>query len=270
MRYRIKVNASQGAETIVYLGGIFTAPSGWAKGAVLWMADDVPKSFYDLAIPVIESYGWKCALSVVSTYASDPGATYMSLDNVRTAQDNGHEIWSHLRRHEDMTAITTDEKTRALKNAAQYWKTAGIDTAAKFMAWPFGHYDSESITLAKAQYYKLGASIHGDGINPLIAGCNPFTLNRFSPEMSNSWQGDAMINGTALRGQALMMYMHGAIAGGAGIDTYPGSTSFYVDHLKRWCDLAASLEDQGKLVVTTPLEYFRMCGINPETHQFAE
>lgn len=270
LRFRIKLNSSQGTETIVYLGGIFTAPAGWAKGAVMWMADDVPDSFVDLCIPIIESFGWKTALAVTSTYASDPGTTYASIATIREQHARGHEIWSHLRRHEDMTAITTDEKTRALHNAAQFWKAVGIPSAAHFLAWPFGNFDAESITLAKAEDYKLGLSIYGDGINPLVAGCNPFYINRFSPEISNSWQVDTMINGCTLRGQGLLFYMHGAIAGGSDTNTYPGSTSFYVDHFKRWCDLTANLESQGKLVVTTPLEYLKLCGIDPYTDIFAE
>lgn len=270
IRVRAGVIGAQGTDTIVYFGGIHTAPAGWAKGAVMWMADDVPNSFYELAIPVIESYGWKCTLANTSTYSSDPGVTYMPMAAVRDCNSRGHEIWGHLRRHEDMDATTTDQKTRSLKSAADFWKSIGINTASQYMAWPFGRINDEAITIAKAQGYKIAASIRGDGMNPLIAGTNPYYINRYSIEVENSWHVDSMINGTALRGVGLITYAHNAIAGGAESDVYPGAVSFYVDHLKRWCDLAASLEDQSKLVVTTPLEYFRMCGINPETHQFAE
>lgn len=270
IRVRAKTISAQATATEVYFGSIHTAPAGWAKSAIMWMADDVPNSFWDLAVPVIESHGWKCALAIVSTYAASPGSTYMSTDSVREAHKNGHEIWGHLRRHEDMQAITTAQRTRALKSAAQFWRSIGINTAAQFMAWPFGRYNDEAITLAKSEKYRLAASIRGEEINPLIAGCNPYYLNRFAVEKENSWQVDSTINGAIKRGRGLLTYMHNAVAGGAGIDTYPAAISFYVDHLKRWCDLVAAHEAAGNCVVVTPLEYFRLCGISPDTHDFAE
>lgn len=270
IRVRAGVISANPAPTIVHFGSVHTAPANWAKGAIMWMADDVPNSFYELAIPVIESYGWKCTLANTSTYSSDPGATYMPMESVKSALLRGHQIWGHLRRHEDMLAINTAQKTRALKASADFWKSQGISTAYKYMAWPFGHYDDESISIAKAQGYKLSASVHGDSINPFCAGINPFYVNRFPVETENSWHVDSMINGTVLRGCGMITYAHNAIAGGAQTNTYPGATSFYVEHLRRWCELVAQLESDGKCVVTTPQNYFEMCGINIDTHQFAE
>lgn len=269
---RIQCNVIGGTanDTDIYLGSVLKAPAGWAKGAMMWMVDDTPTSFYDLALPIIESFGWKCTFAIVTTYASDPGATYMGLDEVRDVHARGHEIWSHLRRHEDMSAITTAEKTRAIKNAAQYFRANGFSTAGNFLAWPFGRFDAEAITLAKAENIKLAASIRGDEINPLIAGCNPFYLNRFTVEIENSWQIDTMLNGAIKRGQGALTYMHNAVAGGSNTDTYPGEISFYVDHLKRWCELIAQKELAGECIVTTPLEYLKLCGIDPYTDTLAE
>lgn len=270
LRFRAKAIVGQGTDLDIYLGSVHTAPAGWAKGAVMWMADDVPNSFYELAIPVIESYGWKCALAVTSTYAANPGETYMPMNSVRDAYKKGHEVWGHLRRHEDMQAVTTAQKTRALKSSSDFWKSSGMNSASRFMAWPFGRYDDEAITIAKQQGYLLAASIRGEEINPIAAGCNPYYLNRLSVEVQNSWQVETMINGSVKRGRGVITYMHNAIPGGSDTDLYPGSTSFYVDHLKRWCDFLAKLESNGECVVTTPLEYLRLCGIDPYRDSLSE
>src|SRR5690606_33124159 len=126
IRVRAGAIAAQSAEVEVYFGALFTAPAGWAKGAIMWMADDVPKSFNDLAIPIIESYGWKCNRAIATTYSTDNSENYIPINDVKKDHERGHEIWNHLRRHEDMDATTTAQKTRALKASADYWKSIGI------------------------------------------------------------------------------------------------------------------------------------------------
>lgn len=271
IRMRVRVTAAQATETVVYVGSVLTAPQGWAKGAIMWMADDVPNSWSDLAVPVIESYGWKTTMAQVSVYSADPLGNYIYIDDIERLRKLGHEIWGHTRSHENMDTSTTIEKNRAIKMSQDYWTSRGISEAAKYMAWPFGQYDDESISIIKNAGYRLSAATVGDSINPLLAGCNPFYLNRFSIEKSNPWQVDSMINGSILRGQGMMTYGHTAIAGGSSTpNAYPGATSFYVDHLKRWCDVVAAHEEAGRCVVTTASEYFKLCGVNPDTHKFLE
>lgn len=270
VRVRVKLNSAQGADTVIYFGSLLTAPAGWAKGAVVWMADDVPTAWDDLAIPVLESYGWVSTMAAVSAYSSD-GGNYIQKNRLQELRLLGHEILGHTRRHNNMVTSATDEKTRAIKAAAEYWNSVGIPTAAKYMAWPFGAFDDAAITILKDNGYKLALSIVGDAMNPLIAGTNPYYLNRLSIELSNPWQVDSAINGAILRGQGVVTYGHTPVVGGSGSpNNYPGSTSFYIDHLKRWCDIVAAHESAGRCVVTTFSQYFKMCGINPETHNFVE
>lgn len=270
IRLRVKQNVASATESIIHFGAVYTAPASWAKGAVMWMADDVASSFMDLAVPIIESYGWKYTLAVTSQYVADPAGVYTTTEAVVAAHNAGNEIWGHCRKHENMDTSTTDEKTRAITVPAAFWRARGINTAARFMAWPFGAFDDEAIALLKQNGYLLALSIRGMAINPFIAGTNPYYLNRFAVEVSNSWQVDSEISGSIKRGQGIITYMHNAISGGTGIDNYPAANSFYLDHLKRWCDLVAAQEDQGKVVVTTPLEYLKMCGVDPYMHNFAE
>lgn len=270
IRVRVKVTAAQETDTIIYLGSIHTAPADWAKAAVMWMADDVPNSFIDLAIPVIESYGWKTTLAQVSGYTMDPNGNFMYRDTVMNMIARGHHIWGHTRWHDNMNLITTTEQERSLRSTADFWKALGVQSAARYMAWPQGQFNDDAIGYAKANGYVLAAQTLGDAINPLAAGVNPYYINRFTIEKSNPWQVDAVLNGCIKRGQGIIAFGHTAVTGGLGIDSYPAQYSFYIDHLKRWCDLVAARESLGKCVVTTPLEYFRMCGIDPEVHQFAE
>jgi hypothetical protein len=99
-------------------------------------------------------------------------------------------------------------------------------------------------------------------------GINPYNISAFPTERTNSWECDTAINGAILRRQTVWLYLHEANAGGTGIDTSPAG-GFYTEHLRRWCDLIKSYEEQGVVEVLTPSEYFRRVGINPLTDKLA-
>lgn len=273
---RCRTVTAEAADTEVYLGNVFTAPQGWAKGVVCWAADDVQESFIDLAGPVIESYGWKYNLSITSMYAADPpgnppGANgHAPISRIFEVKNKGHEIWGHCRRHENMDTEDTAGKTKAIIQANAYWRGIGIESASRFMSWPGGNFDDEAISIVKNDNMLLAASVSGDEINPYMVGVNPYNLNRFSIDRANSWQIDTQINGCALRGTMIFAYGHGVLQGAPDDNVSPGPNRIYVEHLKRWCDRVKEYEEDGKLVVTTPLRYLRMCGIDPDTHNFLE
>lgn len=270
VRVRIRNTTPDTSAYDCWVGGLYRATSGWCKAAVVLGADDVPRSILDHIIPLVESYGWRMTLNPVSQYAADPIGTYISMDEIRELNQRGHEVWGHTRRHEDMTTVTDTEKDRALRASRDFWMARGMPDPARYIVWPFGKYDNTAITKAKAEGYRLGRA-GGDGVmNSWVPALNPFAIRSFSAEISNSWQIDSKINGACLAGRALWLHMHNAIPGGASSNVYPGATSFYVDHYKRWLDLLKSHELAGRVVVATGLEYFDLCGVNPSSDKFVE
>jgi peptidoglycan/xylan/chitin deacetylase (PgdA/CDA1 family) len=138
------------------------------------------------------------------------------------------------------------------------------------MSYVQGDYNADTLTALKSLGYKLSATIVGRFMSPWMAGVNPYTLSRFSAEQANSWHVDTLLNGGILRGQAMFTYMHTPVEGGSTSNTYPGATSFYTDHLKRWCDLVKSHEEANRVIVCTGEEYFKLCGIDPLIDTFTE
>lgn len=267
---RLKSDGTQSEDTVIYVGSIQTAPQGWAMSSIMWMADDFPIVFHDHIIPVIESYGWRATFATTSSYSADPSTAYTPMNKVRYLDKIGHEIWGHAYAHDDMDTITTPEKIKVFRDTKNFWDGTGIPTAGAFMAWPFGAYDDESISLAKAAGYKLARGVGGWGFSPLAPAVNPFFLDGYSMERANSWHVDATLNGAILRGQGLITYAHNAVVGGNGIDLYPGAGKFYVDHFKRWAELVAKHEAAGRVLVTTPTEYFKRAGVDIKTDKFYE
>lgn len=270
VRLRIRTQTPDASPFDCWIGGVYRAPSGWAKSAIVIGADDAPRSILDHIIPMVESYGWRMVLNITSQYATDPQGTYISIDEVRDLESRGHEIWGHMRRHENMVTSTDAEKNRALRASRDFWLSRGMPNTAKYAAWPFGQYDSTSVTKAKNEGYKLVRAVNDGWANPLVPAINPYHLRSFDAETNNSWHVDAMMNGACLSGRSFWMHMHNAIPGGAGINTFPGVTQFYVEHMRRWLDLAKSHEQAGRAVVVTGLEYFDLCGVNPATDTFIE
>lgn len=269
IRMRVRFTTGPAGEENIWFGGIYRAPAGWAKGVVCWSADDVPKSFYDYAIPVIESFGWRSTLNIVSAYAADTGGSYMSTDMVKECMSNGHEIWGHTRLHDNLDTSTLDEKTTSLKAARDFFNAHGIHTAAQFMAYPFGAYDDETLALLPTLGYKLASATTGQFNSVLTPAVNPYYISRNTTERQNSWQVDTMLNGCIKRGQMFASYMHNAVPGGARSNEYPGAVSFYVEHLRRWCELVKEQELRGNVEVLTMTEFYLMCGVNPATDPFA-
>lgn len=270
IKVRCRTNVGQGTVTEVNLGSVHTAPAGWAKGAVMWGADDVQSSFIDLAGPIIESYGWDYTVFISSSYTTHSVSGHADLESVKRVRNAGHEIWGHARRHENLVTATAAERDKAIKVANAFFRAHGLETASLFMAYPGGNVDDNVVQVMKDDGMKLGATIRGEEINPFMAGINPYYINRFSIEHPNSWWTDSHLNGCILRGTAAIAYAHGVVEGGAGIDVRPAANRVYTDHLRRWCDLVASHESAGRCVVTTPLKYYQMCGIDPYTAVFAE
>lgn len=270
INFRCRHTVASGTDTVVYLGAIHSAPEGWCKSAICWAADDVPISFYNLAVPIIEDFGWKCTLNAASAYAGDPQGQYISTEQYKELISRGHEVWGHTRLHDNLDTSTIEQKTTSLSAARDFWNSHGIHSAARFMAYPFGAYDTETIGLLPTLGYKLAATITGQTNCAWTPAINPYTISRFTSERSNSWQVDTMIYGSILRGQMLSFYQHNAVEGGSTTDTYPGSTSFYTDHLRRWCELVKFYEEQNKVVCLTNTEYYQHCGVDPYVDEFTD
>lgn len=266
---QIRIGWSGMGASTVRVGSVYKAPRSWATGVVCWSADDVPRSFLEHAVPVIESYGWRTTLNVTSTLTAG-SANHITAAEVAELASRGHEIWGHTATHVNMA--TADEQTRAreLRESSRFFMSRGIESAAKFLAWPYLEQNAAAAAAAKSAGYRLARGYRGRYMSPLTPFVEPYNLPAYSAEVENSWHVDTAINRAAELGLMMMLYMHNAVPGGATSDTYPGAGQFYVDHLRRWCDRVASAESSGRLVVLTATEAARAVGVDPYTATLPE
>lgn len=249
------------------IGGLFKAPSGWSTAAIMFGVDDVFKSFYDIGLPIIESYGWKVTFNVALKLMDN--STYLNMTQIRDVIARGHEVWGHSVSHPDFTVVSVGEQSRQFEQSKIFWNANGIPAAGKFFAWPQNKYNDETISSAKTAGVRLARGAGGVHFQSWLPGLGSLCLPSLQMEQANPWNIDATLNGVCLRGQACITYMHDTVTGGSGINSYPAANKHYSDHLQRWCDLVKSHVDAGRATVLTVSQYFRKCGIDPLLHDFS-
>ena len=268
----LSFNKYQG--TKINIGTVHTAPPGWCKAAIMFGADDMPKSVYEVMLPVIESYGWKMTGFATASYSS--GNKHVTTPELRDMINRGHSIWGHNLQHFRLKTTKNDtdalaygaEKRRQLREAQNYFLGQGMTEAARCMAFPFNGSDDETRAIMSELGYVAARASRGRAHQSWLPGLGKYDLPSMSMEADNSWAVDTEMNGVIQRGQATIFYGHNAVVGGAGTDTKPTTLkySFFRDHLIRQCDMIKEQELLGNVVVPTVSEYFKLCGMDLLAH----
>lgn len=246
----------------IHVGAIHTAKKKWCTSVVIFCTDDGVGSTLSIFTPVLRRYGWNAVHNIVASTTSGLTSGRLALSDLKKLQAEGDELWGHGASHDSFTTATTLELQRLIREIRNYGRANGIPSIGRYMAYPYNDYNDAVVAEMRAQGYKLARGLRGNFMSSWIPGLGPLYLPCIAIETQNSWNADAALRGCILRGQAVMVYMHNAVAGGGG-DTYPGPTSYYEEHLKRWCAMIAAYELSGDVEVMTPTQYFRSCGIDP-------
>ena len=245
----------------VWVGALHIAPPGWATSAIMWAADDVPSTFHDLILPIFEERKIPVTLNIASGYSSIRQGEYMTQAQCDAAVKRGrHELWGHTRRHDRMTDGTNADKERAVREAGEFWRNRGVQTASQLMAYPFGAYDDSTIALLKLMGYSGARATHGVAMCSAAPLCERYALPALTVENITPNQVRAALNGMIKRGSALTTYMHNALPGGSDVVTATAGT-VYADHIRRYLDeQILPARDAGTCEPLTMTEYFKACG----------
>lgn len=251
-----------------YIAGLWRAPKGWATGAIMWGADDVLRTFADLAVPEFERRGIPYTLNLTTSWMSYMGTHVTHAMAQALSKSPRCQIWGHTNNHPNMPTLSADEAKLELLRSHTVLKSNGFFAAG--MAWPFNASNDATEAQAREQGFKLARAAEGKFLNPWQPAHRAFCLPSITIEETNSWRADASINRLATLGLSGIAYMHGTIEGGEGIDTIPAPSKHYLAHLKRWLDLTEAKMESGELVALHIDEYFRACGTDPMTTPFIE
>ncbi len=119
------------------------------QAAVTIMFDDGPVTASTVAKPVLDSYGFKATIPVISSYIGTTG--YMTTAQINTVAQSGWEIMCHSVLHEDMTLMSASQVTaeyQGCKTALQAW-------TPKNFAFPFGAYNGNLVAEGATYFSSL-------------------------------------------------------------------------------------------------------------------
>jgi peptidoglycan/xylan/chitin deacetylase (PgdA/CDA1 family) len=107
------------------------------------------------------------SLETAAQIASTARVAYMSKDQLRTLQSEGHGIGVHTRWHRLLPYMTDDEVKAELEHGLQ-WVREEFGTAHPFLAYPDGRSSPPIRDLAKELGYRggLGVGCHRDAFDP--------------------------------------------------------------------------------------------------------
>ncbi|MFH1006214.1 MAG: polysaccharide deacetylase family protein [Candidatus Latescibacterota bacterium] len=127
--------------------------------------EDGYASVYEQAWPIMEQYGFRGTLFVVAGYvgkengwgANFGGRRFRHLDwpQLKALAAAGWEIGSHSWSHRDLTALTTEELTRELRESKRSLEDA-LGVSVDTLSYPFGRYDERVRDAAFAAGYRGG------------------------------------------------------------------------------------------------------------------
>jgi peptidoglycan/xylan/chitin deacetylase (PgdA/CDA1 family) len=132
------------------------------------MFDDGGVSTYTEAKPILDRYGYKASMSIVTDFIGEP--KFMTLEQIQSLAASGWEVVSHGITHDDLTRMSSaawhDEMARSKKILE------GFGFTVRSFVVPYGAYNADIIRYGTPLYSSIRAYEAGD--NP--AGSSPYRI----------------------------------------------------------------------------------------------
>ncbi|WP_051931963.1 polysaccharide deacetylase family protein [Clostridium sp. KNHs214] len=128
--------------------------------AVVITFDDGYKDNYTNAYPILKELDLKATIFVVADYITEGSSTiYSSLKELREMRENGIDIQSHTSKHRKLDKLSYDEQLQDLSlSKAKIEKL--INSNVKFLTYPYGRYNNDTIKIAKKCGYEMAVTTH--------------------------------------------------------------------------------------------------------------
>lgn len=198
------------SELIAALNGQGTLPTK----PIILTYDNGYMELYTVAHPVIQNYGIKCNVAIISNMQSTPQGTLYSVSsptdyagwaNLQKMAATGlYEFHNHTQTHNNLATITSAQRIAEFQNCynamVQYLGAHVPPPSLQSLIYPNGNYDSATLQDVKnfgfgvAFDYMAGANTCGS-TRPSLIGDNPYHFNRVYDSTPNAllWCYDDVI-----------------------------------------------------------------------------
>ncbi len=127
--------------------------------------DDGYSCFYENALPVLSEYNFKSVVFLITGYIGKkntwepfPGqhnSYHLSLDEIKTIAERGHEIGSHTISHRYLPLLNSVELEMELITSKQNLELL-LNREVISICYPFGRYNKKVLSASKAAGYQFG------------------------------------------------------------------------------------------------------------------
>jgi peptidoglycan/xylan/chitin deacetylase (PgdA/CDA1 family) len=121
---------------------LWAAEASGSHRKVCLFFDDGWQNQYDVAFPILKTYGFKASFAIVTgSIGLDRGtfASRMNVDELKALQAYGMDIACHAKTHPHMTNLTSDQLYDEIVNSKNVLRQMGFDV--KTFVYPFGEWN---------------------------------------------------------------------------------------------------------------------------------
>lgn len=127
------------------------------KKPICFTFDDGYKDHITHAVPLLIKYGFRGTFFVITGYADEGRAGYLSWDDIIAMHAVGMEIGSHSYMHADLAGQTVEYVVWQVLGAKEALE-ARLGAIAPLFCYPFGHYDEQVIAVVRSANYWMGVT----------------------------------------------------------------------------------------------------------------
>jgi peptidoglycan/xylan/chitin deacetylase (PgdA/CDA1 family) len=130
--------------------------------------DDADESVYENVFPILDKYGFKATVFVVSDYVGKDNtwdynlfgnrSRHLNWQQIQLLSKKGWEIGSHTASHLDLTGLSADQIVYELEISKMKIENE-IDKPVDYLSYPFNRFNERTILHTKQAGYKAGCSL---------------------------------------------------------------------------------------------------------------
>ncbi|WP_085829550.1 polysaccharide deacetylase family protein [Clostridium massiliodielmoense] len=127
------------------------------KKSIVLTFDDGYKDNYKTALPILKKYNFKATFFIISDCIGT--GEYLTLDQLKEMKKDGFDIESHTTNHNKLTKESYESQYKMFLDSKEKLEKL-LDKKIKYIAYPYGKYNEDSIKAVKAAGYKMAVTTH--------------------------------------------------------------------------------------------------------------
>lgn len=185
---------------------------------------------------ILEAHGMKGVFYINSKRIGKPG--FLNLSQLISLQANGHEIGGHTLNHVNLATLSVSAQRTEIIDDYNLLLSQGLNITS--FAYPFGSYNSDSISILKEVGYKSARTVGGIGCNGCrfsesIPPLNPFVVETPSSVKSTTtllWLQNTVTKVEQNGGGWIRLVMHHVDTSGDNYSITPSNLATFLDWLQ--------------------------------------